>query len=69
MYLYSSKLTCSIAGPIVRISPSEIHINGSDSFQNVVRREESWDKYSWIVDASDESDTAIFTAGHDQHSS
>ncbi|KAK7428184.1 hypothetical protein QQZ08_005250 [Neonectria magnoliae] len=54
-------------GPIIRISPDELHINDPSFFPTLFRHEGRWDKYAWAVNAQSIHGATIFTADHDQH--
>ncbi|KAI1122292.1 cytochrome P450 [Nemania abortiva] len=54
-------------GPIVRISPHELHVNDPLFFDVIYRQEGRWDKYAWIVDAFTARGSTIFVADHAVH--
>ncbi|KAI1150238.1 cytochrome P450 [Nemania diffusa] len=54
-------------GPIVRISPFELHINDPAFFNTIYRQEGKWDKYAWNVDAFTAKGATIFTPDHTLH--
>ncbi|KAK4222656.1 putative cytochrome P450 E-class, group I [Podospora fimiseda] len=54
-------------GPIVRISPYELHINDPFYFEKLYRHEGRWNKYAWAVEAHNAPGGIIFTPDHDQH--
>ncbi|KAK0665693.1 putative cytochrome P450 E-class, group I [Cercophora samala] len=54
-------------GPIVRISPYELHINDPAYFEKLYRHEGRWNKYGWAVDAQNALGAIIFTPDHHQH--
>ncbi|KAK4172409.1 putative cytochrome P450 E-class, group I [Triangularia setosa] len=56
-----------IYGPIVRISPYELHINDPSYFEKLYRHEGRWNKYDWAVEAHNAPGGIIFTPDHDQH--
>lgn len=56
-----------IPGPIVRISPYELHINDPSFFQEVYTREGPWDKYDWSVNAFGAPLSTICTIDHEAH--
>ncbi|KJZ71258.1 hypothetical protein HIM_09331 [Hirsutella minnesotensis 3608] len=61
------QLILSNLGPIIRISPEELHINDSTYFEKLFRYEGRWNKYPWSIDAQNAHGAIIFTADHDQH--
>lgn len=54
-------------GPIVRISPFELHISDSSFYEKLYRQDGRWNKYGWAVDAHNAPGAIILTADHDQH--
>lgn len=54
-------------GPIVRISPYELHINDPAYFEKLYRHEGRWNKYDWSVDAQNALGAIIFTPDHHEH--
>lgn len=54
-------------GPIVRISPYELHVSDPAFFDAVYRQDAPLDKYSWMVDAFAAKGATLFTASHDVH--
>ncbi|KAF3008037.1 hypothetical protein E8E14_004587 [Neopestalotiopsis sp. 37M] len=54
-------------GPIVRISPYELHINDPEFFQSVYTREGHWNKYDWSVSAFGAPLSTICTIDHETH--
>lgn len=56
-----------MTGPIVRISPYELHINDPAYFEKLYRHDGVWDKYSWPIDNMNAPGAIVFTAGHNQH--
>ncbi|KAI0024381.1 cytochrome P450 [Xylariomycetidae sp. FL0641] len=54
-------------GPIVRISPYELHVSDPAFFEHLYRHEGRWDKYAWATDAFAARGATIFTANHDLH--
>lgn len=57
----------SLTGPIIRISPHELHVNDPDFYDTIYRHDGRWDKYSWAVDAFAHPGATIFTADHHLH--
>lgn len=54
-------------GPIVRISPHELHIDDPAYYEKLYRRDGRWDKYDWSYDAFGAPASAICTLDHDMH--
>lgn len=55
-------------GPIIRISPYELHINDPAFFDTLYSRQDGiWHKYDWSVDAFATKGAAIWTADHTLH--
>ncbi|KAI0380298.1 cytochrome P450 [Hypomontagnella monticulosa] len=54
-------------GPIVRISPHELHIHDADFYDKLYCQDGRWNKYSWAVDAFANYGAGITTADHDLH--
>ncbi|KAH9894544.1 cytochrome P450 [Xylariomycetidae sp. FL2044] len=55
-------------GPIIRISPHELHVNDSAFFDTLYSRQEGvWHKYDWSVDAFATKGASIWTADHTLH--
>jgi hypothetical protein len=54
-------------GPIVRISPYELHINDPTFFDTLYQQNAHFDKYAWAVDGFAAFGAAIMTASHDLH--
>lgn len=58
----------SATGPIIRISPHELHVNDSAFFDTLYNRQEGvWHKYDWSVDAFATKGAIIWTADHTLH--
>src|ERR1700710_690667 len=54
-------------GPIVRISPYELHVNDPSFFEKLYRQDGRWDKYAWAQDAFMVKGAALCTSDHDLH--
>ncbi|KAI1379801.1 cytochrome P450 [Hypoxylon crocopeplum] len=55
-------------GPIIRISPYELHVNDAAFFDTLYNRQEGvWHKYDWSVDAFATKGATIWTADHTAH--
>lgn len=54
-------------GPIIRISPYELHISDPAYFEKLYRQDGSWNKYSWSYDAFSAPYSAICTMDHNTH--
>ncbi|KAK4209717.1 putative cytochrome P450 E-class, group I [Rhypophila decipiens] len=55
-------------GPIIRISPYELHINDPSYFEKLYCHSGGkWNKYDWAVDAQCAIGAIIFTPDHDRH--
>ncbi|KAI0424729.1 cytochrome P450 [Xylaria sp. FL1042] len=55
-------------GPIIRISPYELHVNDAAFFDTLYSRQEGvWHKYDWSVDAFATKGASIWTADHTLH--
>ncbi|KAH7309892.1 cytochrome P450 [Stachybotrys elegans] len=54
-------------GPIVRISPHELHINDPVYYEKLFRHDGRWDKYQWNVSAQNAEGAIVFTVDHDLH--
>ncbi|KAI0202341.1 cytochrome P450 [Astrocystis sublimbata] len=54
-------------GPIIRISPHELHINDPSFFDTLYRQDGIWDKHAWSIDAFTASGSTIFAASHAVH--
>ncbi|KAM7208561.1 putative cytochrome P450 E-class, group I [Naviculisporaceae sp. PSN 640] len=54
-------------GPIIRISPYELHISDPSYFEKLYRHDGRWNKYAWAIDAHNAPGAVIFTPDHDQH--
>jgi len=65
--LASSVNTDLQPGPIIRISPHELHVIDHSFFEKVYCQEGRWDKYAWAVDAFGGEGAFILTPNHDLH--
>ncbi|KAI0428311.1 cytochrome P450 [Xylaria sp. FL1042] len=54
-------------GPIIRISPHELHINDTVFFDQLYRQDGVWDKYDWSVDAFATQGALLLTPDHELH--
>lgn len=54
-------------GPIIRISPYELHIIDPAFFEKLYRQDGRWDKYAWAYDAHSAKHSTIFTTEHHLH--
>lgn len=54
-------------GPIVRISPYELHINDPPYYEKLYRQEGRWNKYDWSYDAFGAPMSSVCTVDHDIH--
>ncbi|MCJ1447230.1 MAG: hypothetical protein MMC23_007741 [Stictis urceolatum] len=54
-------------GPIIRISPHELHINDPSFYEKLYRQEGHWNKYAWSYDAFGAPLSAICTLDHSLH--
>lgn len=60
-------LTTETPGPIVRISPHELHINDPSYYEKLYRQDGRWDKDSWAYDAFGAPTSSICSVDHDLH--
>lgn len=54
-------------GPIIRISPSELHVNDPAFYDTLYRQDGVWHKYAWAVDAFGAYGATLFTPNHHVH--
>ncbi|KAK2592328.1 hypothetical protein QQS21_009986 [Conoideocrella luteorostrata] len=54
-------------GPIVRISPYELHVNDPAFFEKLYGQEGRFNKYAWTYDAFSTQDSVFCTIEHDDH--
>ncbi|KAI1141301.1 cytochrome P450 [Hypoxylon sp. FL0543] len=66
---YTSKIAelHKIYGPIIRISPYELHVNDPKFFDTLYRNDGRWDKYAWAYDAFGAKRSIVFGSDHDAH--
>jgi hypothetical protein len=55
------------AGPIVRISPYELHVLDSTFYEKLYFQEGHWNKYAWSIDAFTAPGASIWTPPHHIH--
>ncbi|KAF2971356.1 hypothetical protein GQX73_g2178 [Xylaria multiplex] len=54
-------------GPIIRISPHELHISDPNFFETLISRDGRWNKYYWAVRAFQADLATICAVDHDVH--
>jgi len=54
-------------GPIIRISPHELHVSDPSFFEKLYRQDGRWDKYAWSYDAFSAKYSSICTIDHELH--
>ena len=64
-----ARLTSALSGPIVRISPHEVHIRDSDYFLQFNSNTSKLDKYAWFYNFVAAPLTGFGTISHDLHRS
>ena len=67
-FIVSSPLTLTfLQGPIVRISPYELHIDDPNFHTSLYRQDGRWVKYPWWTKAFGLTDSVHGTIDHDKH--
>ncbi|RYP22145.1 hypothetical protein DL767_009119 [Monosporascus sp. MG133] len=54
-------------GPIIRISPYELHVNDPAFYDTLYCQDGRWNKYDWAVDAFASKGAPLFTVDHNVH--
>lgn len=55
-------------GPIVRISPHELHVSDPAFYDKLYRMDGRWDKYAWMYNAFGAPQSTLFAVGmHHSH--
>ena len=54
-------------GPLIRISPYELHVNDANFYEKLYRQDGHWDKYDWSYDAFGAPSSTICTTDHNLH--
>ncbi|KAK8046184.1 cytochrome P450 [Apiospora saccharicola] len=54
-------------GPIIRISPHELHVNDAAFLDQLYRQDGIWDKHAWSVDAFATCGATMLTPQHELH--
>jgi hypothetical protein len=54
-------------GPIVRISPHELHVNDHSFYDKLYRQDGRWNRYDWTYDAFTAELSTICSIDHDAH--
>lgn len=54
-------------GPIIRISPDELHINDAEFLDKLYNNEGKWNKHAWATDAFGVPKATVATVDHDWH--
>ena len=57
----------NVQGPIIRISPYELHIDDPSFSQDLYRRDGRWNKYDWSSNAFTVPGSTVCTADHYTH--
>jgi hypothetical protein len=61
------RITKSFAGPIVRITPDEIHIEDSDYWGTLYSQSSKYEKYEWMAGRFGNNSSIFTTSNHDLH--
>ncbi|KAI0476375.1 trichodiene oxygenase [Xylariaceae sp. FL0804] len=56
-----------VYGPIIRISPHELHVADSTFSDTLYRMDGRWDKYRWTYDAFGAKKSTVFCSDHNAH--
>lgn len=59
--------SCFFIGPIIRISPYELHVIDPSFAEKLYRQDGRWDKYAWTQDAFGVPGASLCTVDHDVH--
>ncbi|RFU78097.1 cytochrome p450 [Trichoderma arundinaceum] len=54
-------------GPIIRISPYELHVDDPTFFEQLYRHDGRWDKYAWATNGFGAPGATIYTSDHYLH--
>ncbi|CEJ93799.1 hypothetical protein VHEMI09367 [[Torrubiella] hemipterigena] len=54
-------------GPIIRISPNELHVNDAKFLDKLYNNEGKWNKHAWANDAFGVPNATVVTVDHDWH--
>ncbi|MCJ1454023.1 hypothetical protein MMC28_004373 [Mycoblastus sanguinarius] len=66
-YIFEIERMHRVYGPIVRISPQEVHINDPEYFAELQSNTSKLDKYAWFYNFVAAPDAGFGTASHDLH--
>jgi len=64
---YAETMSSQPLGPIVRISPAELHINDPDYYDSLYNREGKWEKNPFYVNSFGNTVSGFATVDHDLH--